>query len=166
MSSLSPPLLYAGIGNKIAQRPLDLAPCRCREYAVAMGEIHCFEVVEETVEERTEPEFRDRIEIGERLYASKKNCAELGAIVQSACQIAPLHRENRYVRAFKAFDDCSIDEAQFPLEINAFKPPKSHDEPEVHPHPFHFGESLRSGIGLQHQWDHVFVFHCSLRGRA
>src|SRR5437762_13022376 len=80
MSSLSPPLLYAGIGNKIAQRPLDLAPCRCREYAVAMGEIHCFEVVEETVEERTEPEFRDRI--------------ELGAIVQSACQIAPLHREN------------------------------------------------------------------------
>src|SRR6266700_1622276 len=94
MSSLSPPLLYAGIGNKIAQRPLDLAPCRCREYAVAMGEIHCFKVVEETVEERAEPEFRDRIEIGERLYASKKNCAELRAIVQSACQIAPLRSEN------------------------------------------------------------------------
>src|SRR6266581_5365098 len=94
MSSLSPPLLYAGIGNKIAQRPLDLAPCRCREYAVAMGEIHCFEVVEESVAERAEPELRDRIEIGERLYASKKNCAELGALLQSACQIAPLRSEN------------------------------------------------------------------------
>src|SRR6266700_1589935 len=94
MSSLSPPLLYAGIGNKIAQRPLDLAPCRCREYAVAMGEIHCFKVVEETVEERAEPEFRDRIEIGERLDAAKKNCAELRAIVQSACQIAPLDGES------------------------------------------------------------------------
>src|SRR6266480_5938515 len=94
MSSLSPPLLYAGIGNEIAQRPLDLAPCRCREYAVAMGEIHCFEVVDETIEERAEPEFRHRIEIGERLDAAKKNCAELGAIVQSACQIAPLHSEN------------------------------------------------------------------------
>src|SRR5213079_2004055 len=89
-----PPLLDAGVGNEIAQRPIDLAPRRCREYAVQIGEIHRFEVVEETVEERTEPEFRDRIEIGERLYASKKNCAELGAIVQSACQIAPLHREN------------------------------------------------------------------------
>src|ERR1700730_4641145 len=94
MSALLPPLLYAGIGNEIAQRPLDLAPCRCREYAVQMGEIHCFEVVEETVEERAEPEFRDRIEIGERLYAAKKNFAELGTIVQGACQIPPLHREN------------------------------------------------------------------------
>src|SRR5205823_9374801 len=94
MSSLSPPLLYAGIGNDIAQRPLDLAPCRCREYAVAMGDIHCFEVVEESVAERAEPEFRDRVEIGERLYAAKKNCAELGAIVQGACQIAPLRSDN------------------------------------------------------------------------
>src|SRR5437773_1731712 len=63
-----------------------------------MGEIHRFEVVEETVEERAEPEFRDRVEIGERLYAAKKNCAELGAIVQSACQIAPLHSESVYRR--------------------------------------------------------------------
>src|SRR6266436_7207689 len=59
-----------------------------------MREIHSFEVVQETVEKRAEPEFRYRIEIGERLYAAKKNCAELRAIVQSACQIAPLHSEN------------------------------------------------------------------------
>jgi len=89
-----PPLLYAGVGNEIAQRPIDLAPCRCREYAVQIGEIHCFEVVEETVEERAEPEFRDRIEIGERLDAAQKNCAELGAVVQGTCQIAPLRSEN------------------------------------------------------------------------
>src|SRR6266404_5412206 len=98
MSPLLPPLLYAGIGNQIAQRPLHLTPCRCREYAVQMGEIHCFEVVEETVEERAEPEFRDRIEIGERLYAAKKNGAELGTIVQRACQIAPLHGESVHRR--------------------------------------------------------------------
>src|SRR5438552_4539894 len=98
MSPRFPPLLYAGIGNEIAQRPIDLTPCRCREYAVQIGEIHCFEVVEETVEERAKPEFRDRIEIGERLYASKKNCAELRAIVQSACQIAPLRSENIHCR--------------------------------------------------------------------
>src|SRR5437899_7753808 len=93
-----PALLDAGVGNERAQRPIDLAACRCREYAVQIGEIHCFEVVEETVEEGTEPEFRDRIEIGERLYASKKNCAELRAIVQSACQIAPLRSENIHCR--------------------------------------------------------------------
>src|SRR5204863_684479 len=88
----------AGIGNEIAQRPIDLAPRRCREYAVQIGEIHGFEVVEETVEERAEPEFRDRIKIGERLYALKKNCAELRAIVQGACQIAPLRSENIHCR--------------------------------------------------------------------
>src|SRR5436309_15085215 len=122
MSSLSPPLFYAGIGNKIAQRPLDLAPCRCREYAVAMGEIHCFEVVEETVEERTEPEFRDRIEIGERLYAAKKNCAELGAIVQSTCQIAPLHGESVHRRLssfLRLFSDLDS-------EINEGRDPNKH----------------------------------------
>src|SRR6266404_193319 len=59
-----------------------------------MGEIHSFEVVQETVEKRAEPEFRDRIEIGERLDAAKKNCTELGAIVQSACQITPLRSKN------------------------------------------------------------------------
>src|SRR5439155_20012047 len=57
-----------------------------------------FEVVEKSVEEGAEPEFRDGIEIGERLYASKKNCAELRAIVQSACQIAPLRSENIHCR--------------------------------------------------------------------
>ena len=59
-----------------------------------MGKIHCFEVVQETIEEPAEPEFRDRIEIGERLDAAKKNCAELRAIVQSACQIAALDGES------------------------------------------------------------------------
>src|SRR5205823_14006997 len=122
MSSLSPPLLYAGIGNKIAQRPLDLAPCRCREYAVAMGEIHCFEVVEETVEERAEPEFRDRIEIGERLCATKKNCAELGAIVQSACQIAPLDGESVHCR-LSAFLGLFSD---LDSEINKGRDPDKH----------------------------------------
>src|SRR6266568_2628003 len=72
--------------------------------------IHCFEVVEESVAERAEPEFRDRIEIGERLYAAKKNCAELGALLQSACQIAPLRSENidsrlkAFIRLFSDLD--------------------------------------------------------------
>ena len=48
------------------------------------------------VEERAEPEFRDRIEIGERLHAPQKNCAELSVIVQSAGQIAPLHSKGVY----------------------------------------------------------------------
>src|SRR5947208_12620837 len=89
-----PPLLDAGVGNEIAQRPNALAPCRCREYAVQIGEIHCFEVVEKTVEEVFFFKQKTAYEIGERLHASKKNCAELRAIVQSACQIAPLRSEN------------------------------------------------------------------------
>src|SRR6266852_2466832 len=94
MFSLLPPLLYAGVDNQIAQRPLHFGPRRCHEYAVAMSEVHCFEVIQEGVEERAEPEFRDRIEIGERLDSAKKNCTELGAVVQRLCEIAPLHSEN------------------------------------------------------------------------
>src|SRR4029077_7690648 len=70
--------------------------------------------------------------------------------------LTALTRENRYVRAFKAFDHRGIDEAQVPLEINPSEPPKSHNQPEVQPNPLHFGESFGSGISLQHQWDHVF----------
>src|SRR2546428_10367017 len=89
-----PPLLHAWIGNQIAHSPLNLAPCRGREQAVAMGEIHCFEVVHEQVEESAKPELRDRIEIGKTLYAAKKNCAQLGTIEQSVCQLAPLHGQS------------------------------------------------------------------------
>jgi hypothetical protein len=63
-----------------------------------MGEIHSFEVVYETVEEGAKPELRHGIEIGERLYAAKKNCAKLGTLVQGACQIAPLHSESVHCR--------------------------------------------------------------------
>src|SRR5437764_12967212 len=89
-----PPLLDAGVGNEIAQRPIDLAPCRCREYAVHIGEIHCFEVVDKTVEEGAQPEFRDGIEIRARLHASQKNCGELRATVQAAWSIVPRRSGN------------------------------------------------------------------------
>src|SRR6266699_2929599 len=49
MFSLLPPLLYAGVDNQIAQRPLHFGPRRCHEYAVAMSEVHCFEVIQEGV---------------------------------------------------------------------------------------------------------------------
>src|SRR6266436_3890199 len=87
-----------------------------------MREIHSFEVVQETVEKRAEPEFRDRIEIGERLYAAKKNCAELRAIVQSACQIAPLRSENIHRRLssfLRLFSDLDS-------EINEGRDPNKH----------------------------------------
>src|SRR5881394_1553850 len=45
MSPRFPPLLYPRISNQIAHRSLDLAPSRRREQAVAVGEIHSFEVV-------------------------------------------------------------------------------------------------------------------------
>src|SRR6266567_2664075 len=45
MSPRHPPLLYPRIGNQIAHCSLDLAPSRRREQAVAVGEIHSFEVV-------------------------------------------------------------------------------------------------------------------------
>ena len=74
------------------------------------------------VEERAEPEFRDRIEIGERLCATKKNCAELGAIVQSACQIAPLDGESVHCR-LSAFLGLFSD---LDSEINKGRDPDKH----------------------------------------
>jgi hypothetical protein len=87
-----------------------------------MSEVHCFEVIQEGVHERAEPEFRDRIEIGERLDAAKKNCTELGAIVQGACQIAPLRSENIHCRLssfLRLFSDLDS-------EINKGRDPNKH----------------------------------------
>src|SRR5262245_29576829 len=98
MSAHMPPLLDARTGDQIAHRSLNLAPRRSGEDAVAMREIHRFEVVHESIKKRAESELRDRIEIGERLGAAKKNVAELGAIVQRICHIAPLDSECVYRR--------------------------------------------------------------------
>jgi hypothetical protein len=47
MSSRGPPLLQARISDEIGDGPLDLAPRRRREHAVAMREIHCLKVLKE-----------------------------------------------------------------------------------------------------------------------
>ena len=73
-----------------------------------MREIHSFEDVDEAIEERAKPEFGDSVEIGERVHTAEKNCAELRAIVQRACQIAPLRSENIHRRLssfFRLFSD-------------------------------------------------------------
>ena len=94
MSPRVPPVLHTVIGNEITHCPLNLVPGGSHQCAVRMGKIHSFEDIYQAVKKGAEPELRDRIEIGERLYAAKKNCAELLAIVQSARQIAPLRRES------------------------------------------------------------------------
>ena len=93
MFSFLPPLLNTGISNQIPYRPLDLFPRRCGQSAVRSGEIHPFKIVEETVEERAELQFRNGIEIDEGMNAAEINDAQLGAVVQRARQISPLNGE-------------------------------------------------------------------------
>src|SRR6266699_517046 len=82
MSPGFPPLLNTRISNQIAHRPLDRAPRRFCQDALAMREIHSLEDIDETIEERAESEFGDSIEIGERAHPAKKNCCGLRVIVQ------------------------------------------------------------------------------------
>jgi len=97
-----PPLLHAGIGDQIVHRSFDFAPRLPGEDSLAMRKIHRFEIVHETVKKRAEPELRHGIEIVESLSTAYENVAELGAIVQRVCHIAPLHgqRVHRRVAAF------------------------------------------------------------------
>jgi hypothetical protein len=57
-----------------------------------MREIHSFENIDKTIEERAESEL-GYCEIGKRLHAAKKDCCGLWVVVQRPGQIAPLHRE-------------------------------------------------------------------------
>src|SRR5437016_14638546 len=59
-----------------------------------MRKIHSLEDIDQTIEERAKPKFGYRVEVGERLHAAKKNCCGLSVVVQSLCQIPPLHRES------------------------------------------------------------------------
>src|SRR5256884_5274949 len=94
MLSRFPPLLNARISNQIAHRPLDRAPRRSRQDALAMREIHSLEDIDEAIEEGAKPKFGYGVEVGERVHAAKKNCCGLSVIVQGLCQIPPLHSES------------------------------------------------------------------------
>ena len=99
MLSRVPPLLYSVVGNEIAHRPLNLAPEDPHKYAIAVGEIHSFEVLEEPIKKRAESEFRDRIEIVERMQRREEKLQQnSAALVQGACQIAPLRSKSIYRR--------------------------------------------------------------------
>src|SRR5438552_19172087 len=67
-----------------------------------MREIHSLEDIYETIEERAKPKFGYRVEIGERVHATKKNCGGFGVVVQGSCQIPPLLSE-RVDRRLPAF---------------------------------------------------------------
>jgi hypothetical protein len=93
MFSRLPPLLQTWIGDEIAHRPIDFPPQLVAQNAVPVGKIHRLEILEETVEERAEPKFRQSIKIIERLHTAQENCAQLRIIVQRFSEIAPLDRQ-------------------------------------------------------------------------
>src|SRR5262249_1321506 len=93
MSPRLPPLLQTGIRDKIGHRPFDLVPRRRGEHAVAMREIHRLKILEEPIKEGAEPEFRNSVEIIERVQAPQKNDAKFAAVVKRPGQLAPLHSE-------------------------------------------------------------------------
>jgi len=64
-----------------------------------MREIHRFEVVHKTIKKRAEPELRHRIEIVKNLGTAQEDVAELRAVVQRICHIAPLYGQRIYRRA-------------------------------------------------------------------
>src|SRR5215469_18574149 len=94
MLSRFPPLLYTRVINQIAHRPLDRAPGRLGQDALAMREIHSFKNIEQTIKECAEPKFGDSVEIGERMCAAQKNCRHLRVVVETFGQVAPLLRES------------------------------------------------------------------------
>src|SRR5581483_1773246 len=98
MPSRPPPLLQARIPEQIFHRPVDLAPQLIGQDVLLVGEVHRLKILEETIEERAEPDLLNRIEVFKRLQAAEKNRAEFGTVVERFSEIAPLHGERIYGR--------------------------------------------------------------------
>ena len=81
MPAYVPPLLHARTSDQIAHCPFDLTPCRFRQDFVQMREVHCFEIVYESIKERAESELLYRIKIDKRLCTAEINLTKLGAVV-------------------------------------------------------------------------------------
>src|SRR5579864_5072163 len=71
VSPCFPPLLKAGIAQQVRHCSFDLAPQLVGKDSLLMGEIHCLEILEETIEERAEADLLNRIQFFERLQTAE-----------------------------------------------------------------------------------------------